>query len=237
MFCSGDHAINNCTESLSLSKSERLDKVRKFGICTNCLRSSNHRTSKCPGRLYKVCSGRHNTLLHLGQGFSSKPKSENQVPRVDAVKDSHSNESQVARHSSVVLTSESMLSTAIIDVLDSQGNKLSARVLLDPGSQASFITENLFNKLNVTSKSVNISVVGISRSTSSATRVAKINFQSRFMKFNSSLNCIITKVITNKIPSVSLNPRIIRIPKGLVLADPKFYASSEIDILIGVDSF
>lgn len=51
------------------------------------------------------------------------------------------------------------------------------------------------------------------------------------------LNCIVTETITDRLPSFTFSSNNFRIPSNIKLADPEFFASSEIDVLIGVDVF
>lgn len=64
-MCRGKHAIYQCKQFLALSVNQRIENVRSRKICLNCLRSTTHTSSKCPSGFCKICSRKHNTLLHI----------------------------------------------------------------------------------------------------------------------------------------------------------------------------
>lgn len=106
IMCGGDHAIYQCSGFLNLSKPARLDSVRKKNICTNCLRSTNHGSSKCYAKGCKLCGAKHNTLLHLGQSNPKVIKSEGQVTKPSEASNSADNQVHVVSNSSVVNSNE-----------------------------------------------------------------------------------------------------------------------------------
>ncbi|KAH1021671.1 hypothetical protein HUJ04_011159, partial [Dendroctonus ponderosae] len=147
--------------------------IREKGWCLNCLRT-NHRTEQCRSSPCRKCSKKHNTLLH-NNTFSQEQTSNNasfSYPQA-AINDNQSSRAQSVSNDNKLNsdftysfhcyygTSRVLLSTAIVDVLDSDGNMHSCRVMLDSGSESSFITEQMFNKLNLCTTSTNISVSGI----------------------------------------------------------------------------
>lgn len=130
-----------------------------------------------------------------------------------------------------------MLSTAVIDVFDSKGWRLSCGVLLDSGSQASFISQDCSNKLRLKCRSLEISVVGINQTSSTLHHMVHVNLKSRVNSFTAKIKCIVTDQIIDSVPSFSINPKGIVWPPRLKLADPNFHVSAGIDILIGVELF
>lgn len=58
-FCRGEHRIYSCEKFLKLSVEERVDAVKKAGLCINCFRKG-HFTKDCTLSKCKQCSKKHN---------------------------------------------------------------------------------------------------------------------------------------------------------------------------------
>lgn len=63
-ICSEDHFIFHCKKFLNLSTDQRFNQIEVHKLCINCIRTSNHQAKECKARSCKICSKRHNTLLH-----------------------------------------------------------------------------------------------------------------------------------------------------------------------------
>ncbi|XP_075976888.1 uncharacterized protein LOC142977075 isoform X6 [Anticarsia gemmatalis] len=129
-LCQQNHFIFSCKDFRSLSPQDRLKKVNSYKICVNCLKS-DHDVSKCKSGHCKYCSKKHNTLLH---DHDTSPNIQNIVLSAN-----HSATSRVV-----------LLSTALVEVLDDRGNHRQARILLDNGSTANFISEGFIEHLKIT---------------------------------------------------------------------------------------
>ncbi|XP_048518882.1 uncharacterized protein LOC125504899, partial [Dendroctonus ponderosae] len=177
-FCNKEHTVYNCKAFLELNVNKRISEAKRGKWCLNCLRT-NHRTEQCRSSPCRKCSKKHNTLLH-NNTFSQEQTSnnasfsypqaainDNQFSRAESVSnDNKLNSDFTNSYHCYNGTPRVLLSTAIVDVLDSDGNVHSCRVMLDSGSESSFITEKMFNKLNLCTTSTNISVSGIGLVTS-----------------------------------------------------------------------
>ena len=65
-FCSKEkHSAFRCQKFLSLSVSQRYDKVKRCRLCLNCL-SSAHMVRACQSGSCQHCRQKHHTLLHVG---------------------------------------------------------------------------------------------------------------------------------------------------------------------------
>lgn len=146
LVCSGEHLVYQCEKFQSLSVSERNEQIRKLKLCAKCLRAG-HYTKNC--RLYGGCkkcnSRKHNTLLHTD--IDSQTNSSDKVTEVNhgnkSTDKKYADASTVTCHSSMVAFSfdQTLLSTAIVNVLNSEGTPFPVRVVLDSGSQSSYVTE------------------------------------------------------------------------------------------------
>jgi len=108
---------------------------------------------------------------------------------------------------------------------------------LDSGSRSNFITEDLVCRLGLTTRSINIPIVGINHSWSHAQEIVKVNVKSKHCAFHTAIECLVLKRISDRSPNVQLDKTSFKIPQNLYLADPTFYRSTDIEILLGTQVF
>lgn len=130
-----------------------------------------------------------------------------------------------------------MLSTAVVDIFNSQGIATRCRILLDCGSQANFISREYMNVLGLQPWSLDVSISGINKTTTKSTQAVRVKLQSRFNSFTATIECIVTDQITSKLPAFTIKRNAYNIPRNVKMADPHFNVSSKIDILIGAELF
>ena len=65
------HCIEKCNQFLKMTLTEKLDAIRQFGVCFNCLQANRHIAKNCtaPSKCEiieagKICGRRHHSLLH-----------------------------------------------------------------------------------------------------------------------------------------------------------------------------
>lgn len=148
-------------------------------LCRNCL-SPSHKTLQCNSlKNCIVCNKRHYTLLHLdttqpqqlNTTFRERPRSNSNSQSPSAT--NNTTGSEAASTSSVQSTTtacstfcskptEILLATALENMVSRSGEVITARALLDNGSQTSFITESLANRINAKFVSTSIQITSIS---------------------------------------------------------------------------
>ena len=228
-ICKGEHSIFYCDQFKDLSSQGRFRAVKKASLCLNCLRS-NHRVSDCTAVPCRKCNKKHSTLLH----FETQPSLETALSESTDIT-GPSSKSSISMHASV--SSEAILATAIVDLVNAQGKSKACRVFLDAGSQANFITEDIASFLNLRKNLVDISVTGLEDTCTEIKHSVSATMKSRFSKYHKSLDFLVLSRITKRMPSLPINRAAFEIPKNIFLADPEFYKPAEIDILIGVKLF
>lgn len=232
MLCQKDHYLSNCSDFLKLPINERIEKVKKLRLCLNCLRSG-HFNKYCRGNPCKKCRLKHHSLLHL-----EIQKREEEL--VDLRQSNEASGISVESQSYLAsnkLPSTVLLSTAVVEVVDNKGKIHSVRVILDSGSQSSYITESLSKKLNLEKYEVDLSILGINNSHSKVRYCCNVEVRSMRNNFKKKLTVFILPEITGNLPSVNINKSEIKIPANLMLADPEFHKSGPVDMLIGCDLF
>lgn len=224
LLCKDAHRLYECTSFKSKSAEERTALVSKLNLCENCLRYG-HKVQSCrlPGSC-RSCKQKHNTLLHVAQPNEFPSTSSTQSQNLAAI--------------TTNVNSEVLLCTAQVQLRNPDTNQvLTARALLDSGSQSTFITERIQNELNLAPQPTNVNVVGLSDTPLSIkTKRCALHFQSLADPFNVSMTCLVIPKIADKLPKVTLNVSQFDLSK-FQLADPRFFEASSIDMLIGADLF
>ncbi|XP_018394544.1 PREDICTED: uncharacterized protein LOC108773282 [Cyphomyrmex costatus] len=217
--CKGEHPMYYCKEFLALPIKQRAVEVRNRKLCVNCLRSPMHSLDKCTSRGCKICNVKHNTLLHTSTS-SAEDHSGTSGTGESSIQNSTT---AVTTHSSNIQGKDHiMLSTAVVNVVASDGISHSCRALLDSGSQASFISRQLAATLGLQLRPLNVTVSGVNSTSSRRPR---------------TIDCIVTERINEKLPLTTSRRGDYNIPRNLKLADPHFNVSSKVDILIGAEIF
>ncbi|XP_018401691.1 PREDICTED: uncharacterized protein LOC108778879 [Cyphomyrmex costatus] len=231
-FCQGDHSIYKCKDFLALSVPRRRSEICERKVCINCLRSTTHVASKCPSGHCKHCKAKHNTLLHMATAATSQDQDKENCAEPISV----TSQAALALHASSRRDdNHTILSTAIVYVHDNHGKQIECRALLDCGSQANFVSRGFVTKLGLKPRSTNVVISGVDGATIKSNQSVRLRIQSRLNSYSTDIECIMTEQVTSALPAFDRN--IFDIPRNLELADPHFYESSKVDLLLGVDIF
>ncbi|UYV63980.1 hypothetical protein LAZ67_2006240, partial [Cordylochernes scorpioides] len=129
-----------------------------------------------------------------------------------------------------------LLSTAIIHLQDVNGEDQICRALLDNGSQRSLITEKCAAKLGIPIRRKRIAVGGLGdQLVESSLGEVLIRFSSYFDHQSFETTALVLTKLTNNIPSFTVKKINYSHMKGLILADPLYFKSKEIDVILGSD--
>lgn len=247
-FCKENHFIHSCKKFLELTPQARYSEVKRLRLCSNCLRRG-HSTKECYSRTCSTCNKKHNSLLHFENNSQAQIHKQTQL---NAQSDIHSvnhafiteNTIQenlqpptISTHCNESSSSFILLSTAVIYIYDFQGNPIKCRALLDSGSQSNFLTRELYKKLNLKSISINLPVMGINSSLTNISQKTQAKIQSIHNNYNVTISLLIIDKITESIPQLTFKRSAFNIPSNIKLADPNFYDSRQIDVLLGASIF
>lgn len=191
--CRGNHQLYNCAMFKALSIPQRVKRVKEMRLCYNCL-SPGHMGNTCSLGPCKRCGRRYNTLLHLNKLAPEKrsvlaDNSTIDKPTVLAAQMSGDNVSHI------------LLGTALIEIQDSIGNWHEGRALLDPGSQAHFITSEFTERVKGTKFITKTTVSGIHQSKKELNFKTILSIKSKTTGFKTNIACLITNNITVNIPN------------------------------------
>ncbi|XP_011860315.1 PREDICTED: uncharacterized protein LOC105557632 [Vollenhovia emeryi] len=234
-YCQGEHNIYACKDFKGLSVNERVKHTKSKGLCLNCLRGK-HLAKDCYAGPCKICSKRHNSLLH---NDNQKERSEVNSKVTDENKNDKDTSDIVCSHSSteIAQSSQVLLATAMVKIQHKDGHFIDVKALLDNGSQANFVSASLAKKLKLDPRDAPIEIKGVNQQVSKATKILNLKMNSRFESFATDLQCVILQAITQRIPNVRIDRQRLDIPENIRLADPQFYVPSEVELLIGTEKF
>lgn len=242
--CGGTHLIMKCEKFVAMDLPSRQELVRAKNLCFNCFRS--HRVAYCHSRFRcQNCSRKHNTLICSNKQADSKEascKEQNSPNDKQAHCATSASEYCVSLshsygpHSSkqVVITRHSLLATAIVLVSCSRdGDYYPIRALLDPGSMANFVTSSTLQRLGLRYSKTNVSISGVGESNKVHPKGELHMYLQNKLGEPLCVEMLVLPKITAPLPSSNLDPSILDKFGRLQLADPRFYESAKIDMLLG----
>lgn len=216
-------------------------------MCLNCLRSG-HFIPECKSNsTCKHCGKEHHTILHNSNKIQTNnantlSNSNEQPNEIQSTNNSNSNSDSAANQSNVITNcttshKEILLGTAKIIVYDEFNNKHELRALLDSASQSNYITNRACNLLKFKKIPIKIKISGFNENTTSLNCKVNVTINSRINNYKSNLQFLVTDKITSPIPLMSFSPSYIDIPSGITLADPEYFKSNYVDMLLGAEIF
>lgn len=239
-YCKMDHWSDQCKIHTTLE--ERKRKLK--GCCFRCLKEG-HSAKDCKSNKACVYCGefnKHHRSLCLKR-FRSAQLTEG----VSLTEEIAPNDTEYVEENVMVSTRESVLmQTATIEVKTPMGGRLvKTRLLLDSGSQRTYVSKSLAEQLgSKAEKSEEIKVVTFGNSkpkvvkTYSTTLSLKLN-NGEFMNISANIVPVISGDLQRKKIDMSSADNLKHLLKSLDLADsiPKEYETTSVDLLIGNDYY
>ena len=231
-FCKGGHGSLNCPEFNGKSVDDRWKLVQESKLCFNCLKPTNNkhfskicRQPKCP---VVNCGKRHHKLLHSQPLFAATENRTNTTLTGLAA----------SKPSSTM--KETLLQTALAK-LSVNGQEVTVRVLLDSGSQRSYIRKNIAESIGLQGPSEVLSVATLGGETSESKRFQRVRFTLSPIRGHPTeaveMEALTLSKICNPLGPVKLNLMDNPHLQGLTLADSYPRNSVQVDVLIGADHY
>lgn len=245
LLCRKDlHIFRNCPRFLSMNFDQRFAEVKKQSLCINCF-SKAHSVKKCTSQHNcHTCGKRHNTLLHKetsGQDASPQvhPSSNlnpNSVPFTKSIQSTDNATEGVVQSYYTSNSNGVLLGTAMVNVCH-LGLRYMVRALVDSGSEGSFVSERLFKLLKLPSTSTSAQISGLNGTISAKSQRQCTMILGAISQddIQVSITALVVPRVVGNLPSRTVDPAYFSDLPEIQLADPKFYESSSIDILIGGD--
>lgn len=244
-LCNDEHNIRVCPKFKKFSTQQRIDFVYKNSFCANCLSASHIKTNCSSTNTCFHCKQQHHTLLHKhlkpAQGNASEAQVNNAPLSQDSdsvnrdINDNVASTSSVRIHANIATgNTDILLRTALVQI-EHMGELFTVRALIDPGSQRSFLSEKVRNRLNLPYRKASFEVAGIGDQIQNSDKECDLLVFSRKVSSRFEVTTIVLPKVTKRIPSVSFdipNPSDL---EELDLADPSFNRSAQIDLILGND--
>ncbi|XP_044317958.1 uncharacterized protein LOC123038150 isoform X2 [Drosophila rhopaloa] len=231
MCCKNGHSVQDCKVFESMHLTARREAVMKQRLCFNCL-GNNHNSRRCKLKNNcSICADRHHTLIHLDRVRLTKEPNE-QVQQVTS--------NAISGTSSTTGTSyEVLLPTALVLIQSAEGFTLQFRAFLDQGSQASFVSENVVQKLGLTRQKAYIKVNGLANAqVTEASSSVLLCFGSRFeTQARYSVTAYVLPKVSKRMPNRRLSVEKWSQFEQFCLADPNYFVPQGVDILLGSDIY
>ncbi|XP_055632528.1 uncharacterized protein LOC129773006 [Toxorhynchites rutilus septentrionalis] len=248
--CSGQHSLYQCSALSKMSAEEKEQFIRRNQLCRNCMRRG-HVLKECPSESNcRKCGGRHHTLLCSAQRSvnSKQTASIQQSPVINQPSYSKGNEYTVSStpvvHTGITNFTRNdrtshrvLLATAIVLLVDDNGVEHPVRALLDSGSECCFVTERVSQRMYIHRKKVNLPIAGIGQSSTQVRFMIRSMLKSRHSNYTAEIDFYVLPRVTVDLPCISVDISTWKFPTGIQLADPSFYESSNIDVVIGAEIF
>ncbi|XP_046869348.1 uncharacterized protein LOC124461992 [Drosophila willistoni] len=188
-----------------------------------------HQVKDCPSQHNCfTCKGRHNTLLHK----DARP--ENNPTSVPAQPSSH-NIVRTYFTSEARSSRDKLLGTAIVDFWH-KGTTYASRALLDPASEANFISERMFRLMKLPFQTVRAEVTGINGKVNRTLKVCHISIRSSHgPPVQIEIEAFVLSQVADDLPSCTIAQATLEGMPNIPLADPSFRLKAKIDLLLGID--
>ncbi|XP_031329673.1 uncharacterized protein LOC116160582 [Photinus pyralis] len=227
-YCKEQHQIEMCPKFGKLSVAERIKIVKEQQLCFKCIRHSCN--TKCYSlKNCSTCRYPHHSLLHQTSRTAPATRGSQAMSHASTA----AKEMEIKKEDQQVL-----LATAIVQAQDILGQRHLLRALVDPGSQASFITEQAAQQLMVPRQKTRAMVSGLGEGSPTNAR-AKVTVHlhpRQSSKYTLTTDLIVLPKITGMLPMKSmefdLEPW-----QTKILADPTLNITGPIHVLLGAQDY
>ena len=169
-YCNGtNHKVESYFKLGKKPIAERLKHLRDSGVCFGCLKRSSHRCKDCTNKLScSKCSRKHPTVLHMDTPSTVEKSGD---PSMNKGKENSKKEEMVTSTACHRIGAGDCSSPCIIPVkvhAKSTGIIVETLAYLDTGSDATFCTDKLRQKLNMKGRPTKLNI-------QTMTEVKKVN--------------------------------------------------------------
>lgn len=133
--------------------------------------------------------------------------------------------------------SETLLATALVKVQTADGSYITLRALIDQGSQTSLITENAAQMLRLPRERCKGVIFGVGARGNNCKGVLNIKCAAVRGNYTFHTEVYIMRHLINNLPNSTFKKPSWFDLKNISLADPDFYTSRPVDILLGADIY
>ncbi|KAK0131196.1 hypothetical protein N1851_034101 [Merluccius polli] len=215
---------------------DKVTFIKQNGVCFGCLEKAGHISKNCTKRLTcSICNKQHPSALHIkvkeqASHASQQTSEQTLVSTIKVSRDAGEHAGAGDAQSFAKCT----MSIVPVQVKCSKGSKIiNTYAFLDPGSSATFCTEKLMTKLNITGQKTNILLRTINQETSTSTYLVN-GLEVSALNENNSI--ALPEVYTQKSMPVDVKniPRKEKLSKWPYLSEVQIpILKAEVELLIG----
>lgn len=229
LLCQGGHRLFHCDTFLQLHPDAKRKTVVKYNLCKNCL--YDHKGKECISeKRCQTCNDDHNTLLHYAYAKSSPISNKSNGA-------SSSKPPNSTNHVSQEDLSETLLATALVRVTSHDGQLITLRALIDQGSQTSLISEKAAQLLKLPRNRCKGVIFGVGAKENNCKGLMNITCSAINGDYTLNTSVYIMRQLINNLPNKSFPRPSWTYLKDIKLADPEFYKSRPVDLLLGADVY
>ena len=151
LYCEKEHQLPDCPLFQKWTVGSRYSYCKTKRICFRCL-AGTHRGFSCrkfPGCQVAGCGGSHHSLLHATRGDSTPPMTQSHTTARLPVQEQHEGELTHRTAASATQNSGRVVFQTVPVKVKANGRSLIVNALLDPCSDASFLTDAASNELGL----------------------------------------------------------------------------------------
>ena len=231
VYCGGDHFSASCSKITTVK--DRRDILLKSGRCFNCLKT-RHKSRDCDSqRNCRHCNRRHHQSICDQSPAFQKINDDSKYP--EKTTSTTTSASKKATKGTRVILLQTARAVAINGT-----EQVSIRILLDSGSQLSYITKDLQERLRlkpIRREKLQLNTFGNSAFDTRSCEVVQLEIQKANSNETLAITAYSSPVICSTLPTL-VSPQEYEHLKGLELADSDFPDSPHrIDVLIGSDYY
>lgn len=227
------HTPFKCDVFSKLSVQERYNRTKVNKLCINCL-SPGHVVKNCASSSCRVCNLKHHTMLHK-ESVSESAEKRNSYSDPDEIPSAKNSASVLLTHSENPTTI--LLPTALVKIQAPNGTLHWARALLDGGAQINLATERLCQRLQVPRQREHHAIGAVGRSRKSSSHSVCLSIESHCSDYKANWKFHVLPELTWDLPTSRVEFSRCTIPGNCTLADPKFFETSPIDLLVGREAY
>ncbi|XP_066903610.1 uncharacterized protein [Halyomorpha halys] len=235
-LCKGDHLLSKCEAFIGLPLTQKLERVRTFKVCWNCLRKG-HEVATCRSQFRcRMCCKKHHTLIH-------RQKEDNAATKVDETSSKKTPTETFIGFGSTPSSSQStmvLLGTVCLLVKSKRGDFHMARAVLDSGSQHTFISSALAHKIGTNLANFDHCITSLGESAVPKSHLkgsTSCTIRPFAGKEEYNISPVVVDRITSSLPNVNLPSSVVSRIMRHPLADQRFGEAGPVDLLIGGDLY
>ncbi|XP_075157736.1 uncharacterized protein LOC142231004 [Haematobia irritans] len=247
------HKLSACQKFRKLSPAERFSSIKRHRLCLNCL-VKGHEAKDCASKhRCSKCDQRHHFLLHRDGLASARSElaaaaSTNVSSTGQSLQPSDPNPLSFQPSTSSGVVSRQvfhlsqnrsvLLGTAMINIVY-QGVTYPARALIDPASEASFITERLQNRLKLEVQTTRVTISGVNSAVSATSnRLCTLKIGSPLdASILLETTAWVLPSISGNLPTFSISTELRSEIPNIQLADANLFVSRPVEVLLGADLY